>query len=180
MNIINGMTNMIANNVILSVANNLTNLIANNIYTLGILADIWSVIEGMINMTKLIINPIYLLIFGIYGISLIGCTIIYPLAAYAYTLFPLMAHANFSALTDDLQSIVNRIEMFIGIFMLFVVAFSVLKYMIDPDKEQANASKLVYKIVVSIVLLVSSSLIFGLLDDLQDALTGKGSYTCRA
>ena len=141
------------------------NFFANNIYSGFSLGAFLS----------LLINPINILFFLFYGVSLLFNSFIYPIAATSYTLFPLMAHANFSSLGEQFQLVVNRIEVFVGVFMLFVVAFNVLQYMIDPDKNSSATSKLIMKVVVSLVLLVSSSFIFSLFDDLQNALIGRGS-----
>ena len=122
---------------------------------------------------QVLLNPFALITALFYSISLLINSIIYPLAAYAYTLFPIMCELDFSALAPVLQNIISRIEVFIGIFMLFVVAFNLLQYMVDPDKKEGATSKLITKIVVALILLVSSSFIFGILDELQTALVSR-------
>ena len=116
-------------------------------------------------------------IFTTYGASLLLCTVVlYPLAAEAYALFWLMAEINYSVLGKELQHIITNIQIFTGIFMLFIIAFNLLQYLVNPDSShQKNSKSLIMKIVVVLVLLVSSSFIFNMLDDLQHAIIGAGS-----
>lgn len=116
-------------------------------------------------------------IFTTYGASLLLCTmVLYPLAAEAYALFWLMAEINYSVLGRELQHIITNIQIFSGIFMLFIIAFNLLQYLVNPDAGQQKSLKnLITKVIVVLVLLVSSSFIFNLLDDLQHAIIGIGS-----
>lgn len=116
-------------------------------------------------------------IFTTYGASLLLCTtILYPLAAEAYALFWLMAGINYSVLGKELQHIITNIQIFSGIFMLFIIAFNLLQFLVNPDSgKEKNLKALITKVVVVLVLLVSSSFIFNLLDDLQHAIIGVGS-----
>ncbi len=141
------------------------NFIANNIYLAGKL-DLF---------IKMVGNPLEVILWGLYSLFILIAGLFYTTAAYAYTLFPLMAYANFGALFGDISNIINRIEIFIGVVMLFVVAFGILQYLVSPDKNGSVTSKLAMRIVVGLALLVSSNFIFGLFDDLQNAMVGYGS-----
>ena len=126
------------------------------------------------DLLQVILNPAALITTLFYTISLFINCAIYSLAAIAYTLFPIMCQLDFSSLTPALQNIISRLEVFIGIFMLFIVAFNLLQYLVDPDKKAGATSDLIKKIIISLILLVSSSFIFGILDSLQEALIDKG------
>lgn len=126
------------------------------------------------DLLQVILNPAALITTLFYTISLFINCVIYSLAAIAYTLFPIMCQLDFSSLTPALQNIISRLEVFIGIFMLFIVAFNLLQYLVDPDKKAGATSDLIKKIIISLILLVSSSFIFGILDSLQEALIDKG------
>ena len=122
---------------------------------------------------QVLLNPFALITALFYSLSLLMNALIYTFAAYAYSLFPIMCELDFSALAPVLQNIISRIEVFIGIFMLFIVAFNLLQYMVDPDKKTGATSKLITKIIIALILLVSSSFIFGILDELQTALVSR-------
>ena len=122
---------------------------------------------------QVLLNPFALITALFYSLSLLMNALIYTFAAYAYSLFPIMCELDFSALAPVLQNIISRIEVFIGIFMLFIVAFNLLQYMVDPDKKAGATSKLITKIIIALILLVSSSFIFGILDELQTALVSR-------
>ena len=89
--------------------------------------------------------------------------------------------------TDMLQQASQNIYILVGIFMLFRVAVSLLNMVIDPDRvsdKQSGAGKMISRILVSIVLLLTmNSLIFPLAKRLQDAIIspkdGSGSILFR-
>lgn len=96
--------------------------------------------------------------------------IIYELLTYVYVLFNVMCKLNFSSLIGTLSTIATRIQILLGVAMLFIVAFNLLQFLVDPSKAESGGSKLVLKIVVVIGLLVSGNFIFDLLDNLQNAI----------
>lgn len=98
--------------------------------------------------------------------------IVYELLTYAYALFAVMCRLNFSSLQILLSTIVVRIQILFGVVMLFIVAFNLLTLIIDPSdkKIEQNGTKLGVKIIVSIGLLVVGNFVFGLLDNLQNAI----------
>lgn len=93
--------------------------------------------------------------------------IIYELVSYSYTLFAIMCKLDFSSLSEVLSTLVDRMQVFIGIVMLFVVAFNLLQFLADVSKLEKGAGELVKKIAVSLILLVSANFIFEILDDFQ-------------
>lgn len=96
--------------------------------------------------------------------------IIYELVTYTYVLFAAMCRLDPTNLGDTFTALTSRIKVFFGIVMLFVIAFNLLQYLADPSKAESGTSKLVQKIAISIVLLVSSTFIFQILGELQQKL----------
>lgn len=67
----------------------------------------------------------------------------------------------------------TRIYVILGIFMLFKVAVSLLTYLVNPDKisdKQEGASKLVTRIMVTLVMLISLPSFFNLATEFQNKL----------
>ena len=61
------------------------------------------------------------------------------------------------------KTIGQRIGLFLGVFMLFRIAISLINYMISPDKMNDNSqggAKLITNIIVSVVLLATVNIIF--------------------
>ena len=96
--------------------------------------------------------------------------IVYELLTYAYALFAAMCRLNFSNLQELLSTVAVRIQVLFGVVMLFIVAFNLLTFIIDPSDKKQTESKLIVKIIVSVGLLVVGNFAFGLLDKLQNAI----------
>jgi len=83
---------------------------------------------------------------------------VYNLFASVFTLFFQIAETQF--LTGGVyRAIFNRIFVILGVFMLFRLSISFISYIISPDsvddpKNPGNLSKLIGRIVVSILFLV--------------------------
>lgn len=77
-----------------------------------------------------------------------------------------------------LEKITGSIYTLLGVFMVFRVLISMLNYLIDPDKvndKQAGAGKMLSRIVISIVLLLTlNSYIFPLLNKAQSVILDSG------
>lgn len=107
------------------------------------------------------------------SISVFFDWIIYEIMTYAYVLFTAMCRLDPQNLSTVFQSITERIKVFFGIVMLFIIAFNLLQFLVDPGKVESGSTKLVQKIVISIVLLVSSQFIFLLLGQLEQGIVGE-------
>lgn len=106
---------------------------------------------------------------NIISILLFLDTIIYSLVAKAYEIFLMLASQRFID-NGAISGLMNRIELIIGVVALFIVAFNLLKGIIDPDSGVKNSSKLVKNIVISIILLVTVNWIFDATYKIQDAI----------
>ncbi len=87
--------------------------------------------------------------------------IIYGLIVSFYNLF--FEISNVSLLSDTtVSNFAQRIYVIIGVFMLFKVAISLITMMVNPDSMTKGGSKLIQKIMMSLVLLVAVPYIFTL------------------
>ena len=101
--------------------------------------------------------------------------IIYGFIPTIYKLFLYLSELDlFGAGSDNpLQKLVNRIYVLLGIFMLFKVSFSLLQYLVDPAAFRDSSKgmgKLVTNVLVSLVLLVSTPIIFEFAMNLQKTI----------
>ncbi|MCI9233271.1 MAG: hypothetical protein HFH08_01585 [Bacilli bacterium] len=67
----------------------------------------------------------------------------------------------------------NRIYVLLGLFMVFKVAFSLIKYIVNPDEfndKVKGGKKLVINILVVLVLIVVTPMAFDILRDVQETL----------
>ena len=107
--------------------------------------------------------------FGLSGLFVLLDSIVYWLIAKIFSLFEVLAG------TEIIQSyffeqILDRVYVIIGIFMLFVVAYSLLKSLIDPDSISKGASKIAVNIVISLLLLGVVPTIFSYARTLQNII----------
>ena len=87
--------------------------------------------------------------------------IVYSLIEWVYKMFVSLAQINISETIT--KSFASRIYAFLGIFMLFRLAFSLITYLINPDnlKEQKKGgAALVKRIFISILLMALVPTIF--------------------
>ena len=106
---------------------------------------------------------------GLLHISFYLDTVIYRLAGWAYKVFYVIGRITLDA-DEAVQAITGKIYTILLIFMVFVVAYNMLLYIINPDKindGSVGAGKLVSKIAISLIVIVASPLFFDLLYDVQ-------------
>lgn len=76
--------------------------------------------------------------------------------------------------TDDFYvNFATKIGLLLGIYMLFKLMFSLINYLIDPDKindKKEGAGKIVVRVIVVIVLLATYNTLFSTMYDLQDKI----------
>ncbi len=86
-------------------------------------------------------------------------TQVYSIAAFAYSIFyELSSSSLLSSL--NLASASQRLYTLLGIFMLFRLAFSFVKYIINPEGMEKGTSKLISNLAISLALIVSVPWIF--------------------
>lgn len=97
---------------------------------------------------------------------------IYDLIGYIYNIFYFLC--GFQLFSDsDYTDIVKKIYVILGIVMAFVLAYSLLKAVINPDefsKGETSFPKLIKNVVVSLVIIVVLPTIFSVAFNIQNSL----------
>ena len=98
---------------------------------------------------------------------------IFSIAGGLFDIFYAFTDLNIIESLPALTTIINRVELLIGLLMLFKLIFSFLTYLISPDKitdGRDGAASVVKNIVIVIILLVVVDFGFSFLYNLEDAL----------
>lgn len=100
---------------------------------------------------------------SVYGILRSLCifidTQVYSISAFAYSIFYEISSSSILS-SLNLSDASQRLYTLLGIFMLFRLAFSFVKYIINPDGMEKGTSKLLTNLAVSLALIVSVPWIF--------------------
>lgn len=99
-------------------------------------------------------------------------TFIYNLITYLYNLFELLCSYRIlnNSIISDLS---KRIGIILGILMFFLIAFSIIQMILDPDKitnSEKGIGNIVGKVLIVIVLLGFSNTAFNLLYNVQNTM----------
>ena len=97
---------------------------------------------------------------------------IYTLIAITYNLIEDLA--NVSVLSyGDMQKFASRIYALLGLFMLFKVSFSIITYILDPNKmadSNTGFSAIIKNTVITLILILTVPMAFNLLYEAQAAI----------
>ena len=85
-----------------------------------------------------------------YGIMLILDGLVYSLVAFLYKIFQVLASAEIFS-SDIYVEIANRIQVVVGVAMLFIMAYALLRAVINPDDLDSKTGISVKSIVPSFV-----------------------------
>ncbi len=99
--------------------------------------------------------------------------IIYGFIPTVYSLLLYLAQIDIFSTDSNIAQLMNQIYTLLGIFMLFKLAFSFLRYIIDPEAMSDNAKgvgKLITNTIVVVVLLVTVPYIFNIAYKFQYAI----------
>lgn len=103
--------------------------------------------------------------------------IIYSIAAYVLQAFFTIAKMNFySSSSDAIFGIMNRVMLLSGIYALFRLGFSLITYMIDPDKLEPSKAggKIIRNAVIAVIFLAASTFIFKNLNEFSNLFVSNG------
>ena len=105
---------------------------------------------------------------GFIGILLMLDTLIYGLIASAFRIFMALASARLLS-SETYTEVANKIYIVVGVFMLFVISYSLLKGIVDPDKElkESLGPGMLRNVVTAIVGLAITPFIFNLMYQAQ-------------
>lgn len=94
---------------------------------------------------------------------------IYKVAAFAFEIFLVLADG--SLLTSiNYKDIIENFYLVIGIIMLFIIAFSMLKGMVNPDDQKqgtSNVKKIIVNLITSAIMMAILSTVFTFAFDFQ-------------
>ncbi len=107
------------------------------------------------------------------------CTYIYGIIIFCYDLFERVSTAQILD-NETVNTIISRVGLILGIFMLFRLTISFIQMLIDPDTisdKEKGAASMIKKSIIVIVLLGSISFIFKEAYHIQDIVMGNtGKY----
>ena len=86
-------------------------------------------------------------------------TLVYSLSTFAYSIFYEVSSSSLLS-SLNLAAASQRLYTLLGIFMLFRLAFSFIKFIINPEGMEKGTSKLLSNLAVSLALIVSVPWIF--------------------
>ena len=104
---------------------------------------------------------------------------VYDLIGYIYEIFLGLAKLNLFS-NEDYQDIVSRIYVILGMVMLFFLAYTLLKAVINPDdfsKGEMSAPKLIKNIISSLIIIAVLPMIFTYAFNIQNALLNNNTIT---
>ncbi len=97
---------------------------------------------------------------------------IYDLICFLYDIFDYLSTLNIFK-EADYQGIVNRVYIILGLIMLFVLAYSLLRAVINPDefaKGETSFPNLIKNVVVSLVIIVILPTAFTVVFNIQNSI----------
>ncbi len=97
---------------------------------------------------------------------------VYKICSWIYKIFIALAGKQLVS-TATFQTIVNNTYIIIGVVMLFILSFSLLKGMVNPDDSKAGTStirKIVINLVTSVAILAVTPMVFNFAYDVQDSI----------
>ncbi len=106
------------------------------------------------------------------GIFLLIDGIIYGFIDKCYQLFMALASARILS-NDAIQTFANRVYIIVGVVMLFVLSYSILSTIVNPDntnKGNSGAGKILQKIVIAVISLAVVPSVFNFLYRIQDVM----------
>ena len=103
--------------------------------------------------------------FAFYGVCIMLDSFIFWLISSFFKIFMSLASAQILT-SDAYTSIADKVYMIIGVVMLFVLAYGLLRAVIDPDKSKngdLSGTKVLKSLIVAVVGLAATPVIFNLM-----------------
>lgn len=97
---------------------------------------------------------------------------IYKVAAFTFKIFTILAQGKLID-TDAYQTIIDNFYVILGVAMLFAIAFSLLRGMVNPDDQKQGTSsikKIIINLITSTIILAFLPSIFSFAFDFQDSI----------
>lgn len=99
--------------------------------------------------------------------------IVYTFIDWIYQIILMLANGDILGNTALVDELINRVYIIIGVIILFLVAYSLLKNLVNPDealKGKESPIKIVQNVIVSVVLIAIIPYIFTFAMDFQTSL----------
>ena len=104
---------------------------------------------------------------GFIGIILTLDTLIYGLISSAFKVFMAIASARLLS-SDAYYAIANKVYLIIGVLMLFVLSYAMLKAIVNPDEgKKSFGPGLIKRIVIAVVGLAIAPALFNFMYQIQ-------------
>ena len=89
--------------------------------------------------------------------------LVYKIVGWLYQLYLVISDARIFT-SDTFETFLTRIYAILGVAMLFVLAYSLLQSIVDPDKNEiSGAGKIISNTIISIILIAVVPTIFNFL-----------------
>lgn len=111
------------------------------------------------------------------GLLMFIDTIIYRLVDYVYDIFNALAKVNIFDM-NDYKTIVSRMYVILGMVMLFSLAYSLLKAVINPDefaKGENSFPKLIKNVIISLAIIAVLPTAFSVAFNLQNTILNQNT-----
>lgn len=126
-------------------------------------------------ITSLISFGVYWIFKPLFSLLLYIDGVVYSLVAYSYKVFMLMAQLNFNVVYAWVAPLIDRIKAIIMVLIMFKLGYSLIQYMINPDKLSDNSIggvALIKNIAWCSILLISYTFIFSVMNELSLLIIG--------
>lgn len=110
---------------------------------------------------------------GIFWLLLKIDAIVYTFIDWIYQVILMLANGNILNDTNLVDEVINRVYIIIGVVILFLVAYSLLRSMINPDealKGKESPVKIIQNVIISVVLIAIVPYIFGFAMQFQTSI----------
>ena len=115
---------------------------------------------------------------GLIWICLSLDNFVYSLIMFAYQIILVLARINLFEERTALDDFISRVYIIIGVVMLFLLAYSLLRGMINPDealKGKNSPQKTIFNVLSSVVLIALVPYAFSVAMDFQNAILQQGT-----
>ena len=132
---------------------------------MGLIKKMSYVVKGL--------TPFGAMQYGFVGLMLSIDSLIYWLGTILYSLFVGLSQVTILT-TEAYQNIADRIYILVGIVGLFIMTFTLLKAMVDPDKAGQTVVKSFKSLIISVGLVILLPTIFRYAFSFQNAIIKDG------
>lgn len=136
--------------------------------------------ENMILMGSIVDDALEAIQTGLLWVCLCLDNAVYSLVNFVYQIILVLARVNVFEDTSVIDNFVNRVYIIIGVVALFLLAYSLLKALINPDeglKGKNSPQKVIVNVLTSIALIAFTPTIFSVAMGFQNSLLEQGTLT---